>query len=244
MVAQRLDDLRAGDRPVVRANEDARDRRLHRPRLGLRKELRQRFQAFRVGDAMAGQRLQGPYLRLRPAHLRDARRQRAELADRGDRAMSQVRLCDARIGIGGPHQRLQSARVSLLASKACAEGGMRGVVGPRAILRVVVKAIELMLAVERAGKIDLGWAGSVARQQIAEKPHDLRPVLLRGQPSEIARQPQHMRTKCCGVGVAGVREIARAGRLVVPDRCQCFGDVAILTVPIIECCDVALDPSP
>ena len=128
---------------------------------------------------MTGQCLQRPDLGVGTAHLRNARRQRAELADRRDRAMPKVRLRDARVGVGTCHQRLQRPRVSLLASKTCANGGMRGVVGAGPVRRVLVEAVELMLVVQRADEIDVCGAGAVARQQIAEQAHQFRPVLRR-----------------------------------------------------------------
>src|SRR5947207_7166044 len=89
-LSQRLYELRRGDRLEVGTDKDPGDGGLDAGRLGDRIQPRQLLQTFRIGNALACERLQGAHLRLRFVHARDSRRNDAQLIDVRDRLVLQI----------------------------------------------------------------------------------------------------------------------------------------------------------
>src|SRR5437763_6646437 len=79
MLPQRLHEIGAGDRLIIRTKEDAGDRRLDVRRRRSREQPCQRLEALTVGEALTRQRLKRVCLRLDVGHLNDVLGDRAKL---------------------------------------------------------------------------------------------------------------------------------------------------------------------
>lgn len=90
------------------------------------------LQALRIGQALARQRLERAHLRSGGGHAPDASRDRAQLADVAQRAVTQIDLRDADVIFIGSRQRTNRLPMALRTAQA----GQRGRMGHIARSRV------------------------------------------------------------------------------------------------------------
>ena len=80
---------------------------------------------------MPAERLQRAHLRVRAAHLRDARRQRPQFVGVGNGALAQIGLRDQHVAFARTQQRFERAHVAVGAAEAGAHGGLTHASGCR-----------------------------------------------------------------------------------------------------------------
>src|SRR5260221_5197791 len=168
MAAQRFREALAA---MAGADEDLGDRALNRERSRAREQSRELVEDVAVGDAMAGERLEGARLRPRAARTRDLERDRAQLRRVGDRPVAQIGLHDLHLALVAARERLQRAGAPCRVTEARERrvgGAPRGEYDAR---KARALAIEATVLVERADELHLAESGSARCEQVAHHPN-------------------------------------------------------------------------
>ena len=164
MLAQRSARVRPGERAIVGADQDARDRALHLTDFAAGTRA-QRVEALAVGEPQAGERVERAHLRLGGRSSARCRSATVRDSSLDERPVAQVDLRELHVVVVGSSTRAARAR-DPPRSQARQQGGWRPWRSARAP-SCADAARRRSRFPQRAGEVDLGRTERVARERSA-----------------------------------------------------------------------------